>query len=383
MRLVGEPASALAYRALALGSGTLAIVCAGLLGARRGAFTGVACALLAATSTTLAYYSSEARGYAPAVACFFAGWLALDRTQDRLRWRFVVLWWLCAALGLCAHFSFVFGLVALAAGSLAAQLREGPGSLLVRSAKLHGVPALCALAIWFGFVHGMAYGGGDAWSWKGVWIQAMGWTFGLPETLPWAVLGSALLGAALAFEKRERLVLALLLLAAPLATALLLKPDFVALRYFSVPLAGALILLGGVLGRLQRQGLAGRVAAPLCLCLVTGLTLARDVEYARAGRGHFREALEYIASHTTGASASLASDLPFDTRLTVEYHARGLRKPLAWFQEPPAAGVDWWIRTQVPGPSVLEIGGRRYVLERVFEAAGPSSYSWALYKRAQ
>src|SRR5258707_4789307 len=53
MRAVGEAASALSYRALALASGTVAIVCAGLLGARRDAFTGLACALLAASSTLL------------------------------------------------------------------------------------------------------------------------------------------------------------------------------------------------------------------------------------------------------------------------------------------------------------------------------------------
>src|SRR5260221_357238 len=161
----------------------------------------------------------------------------------------------------------------------------------------------------------------------------------------------------------RRLVPALLLVGPPLATALVLKPEFVALRYFSVPLAGAPILFGRALGRLAR------LPALVLLGAITALNLARDVGYARAGRGHFREALEYMVAQTPGPSLSLASDLPFDTRLAVEYHARGLSKPIAWFQALPAAGVDWWIVTAPLHPQRLELGGRPYALARVLEAA--------------
>lgn len=367
MRLVGEAASALPYRALSIASGTLAIVFAGLLGARRDAFCGIAAAVLVASSTLLSYYSSEARGYAPAVACFFGGWLALEDAHESGRWRSVVLWWLCAALGLCAHFTFVFGLAALAAGSL--------GRPLARIVRLHALPFAVALWIYFGFVRGMAYGGGDAWSWGAIWKQAMSWTFGTPESLFFAALGSLLLFMALVFEKRAAFVPALLILVPPLATALLLKPEFVALRYFSVPLAGATLLLARALGRLPRT------AGLLLLGAIAALNLARDVHYARAGRGEFRAALEYMAGATSGPGMSLSSDLSFDTRLTVEYHARGLSKGIAWFPKPPAAGVDWMIVTAELRPQVLEVGGVRYVQTRVFEADGPSAYTWALYRR--
>ena len=369
MRAVGEAASALAYRALALVSGTLAIVCAGLLGARRDAFTGLASALLVGSSTLLAYYSSEARGYAPAVALFFAGWLALEDAQQSGRWRSILLWWLCATLGLCAHFTFVFGLAALAAGSLRKPL--------ARVVKLHALPCAIALWIYFGFVRGMAYGGGDAWSWGAIWKQALAWTFGTPESLLFAVLGSLLFFMALVFEKRAALVPAVLILVPPLATALILKPEFVALRYFSVPLAGATLLLARALGRLPRA------AALLLLVVIAGLNLVRDVHYARAGRGEFRAALEYMAASSASPSMSLASDLSFDTRLTVEYHSRGLSKPIAWFQKPPATGVDWWIVTAPARPQSLELAGQHYTLARVFEADGPSAYAWALYRRVQ
>jgi hypothetical protein len=369
MRAVGETASALAYRALALASGAIAIVCAGLLGARRDPFTGICCAVLAASSTLLAYYSSEARGYAPAVACFLGGWLALERAEESGSWRSTLAWWLCAALGLCAHFTFVFGLGALALGSLVRSRASFP--------RLHALPAAIALAIYLGFVRRMDYGGGDAWSWAAVWKEAMAWTFGTPEGLFWAVLGSLLLCMALVLEKRAALVPALLVCVPPLATALILRPDFVALRYFSVPLAGATILLGRALGRLPRA------AAIVLVCAIAGLNLVRDASYARAGRGQFRAALEYMAAQTRAPGLALASDLPFDTRLTVEYHARGLGKSIAWYAKPPAGGVDWLIVTAAARPEALELGGVRYALARVFDAAGPSAYAWALYRRVQ
>ncbi|MBK7643621.1 MAG: hypothetical protein IPJ19_11350 [Planctomycetes bacterium] len=367
MHLLGDSAGALAYRALSIASGTVAVLCAGFLGARRSPFAGLACALLAATSTLLAYYSSEARGYAPAVACFLGGWLALERAQESGSPRAMLVWWLCAALGLCSHFTFVFGWAALAAGSL--------GRPFARVLKLHLPPAALVLAIYFGFVRGMAYGGGDEWSWSAVWIEALGWTFGTPQTLAFAVLGSLLLLGALLLERRAALVPALLLLAPPLATALILRPDFVALRYFSVPLAGVLILLGRALERLPR------VVGLLLLALIALHNGLRDVQLARAGRGQFRAALEYMAAQTPAPGMTLSSDLPFDTRLTVEYHSRGLVKAIQWFQKPPAEGVDWWIVTEHERAPQLALGVRHYALARVFEAAGPSSYTWALYRR--
>jgi hypothetical protein len=364
MRAVGESSSALPYRALSVASGTVAVVCAGLLGARRDAFTGLACAILAASSTLLAYYSAEARGYAPAVACFLGGWLALERAEESGRWRPTVLWWICAALGLAAHFTFVFGWAALAAGTLV--------HARARFAKLQAVPAAIAAAIYFGFVRRMGYGGGDEWSWQGVWVQGLCWTFGAPETVPWAVLGSLLLLGALLVERRAALVPALLLLVPPLATALLLHPDFVALRYFSVPLAGATILLGRALGRLARW------AGILLLSAIAALNLARDAELARAGRGQFRAALEYMAANTDGPAVSFGTDLPLETSTTVEYHARGLGKTVS-----PGFPADWLIVTRAQHPPQLEAGGQRFVLRRVFEGAGPSAYTWALYRRAQ
>lgn len=367
--ILGPDAGALACRALALASGTLAVVCAGLLGRRRGAFEGCACALLAATSTLLAYYSAEARGYAPAVAAFLGGWLALERFEQRGGKLALVGWWSCALLGLAAHFTFVFGLGALGAATLVRAPR--------RFALAHLVPIAATLWIGLGFVRGMQYGGGDAWSWREIGAQAGGWTSGLPENALGLAAGALLALGALALEQRSALVPALLLIVPPLVTALVLKPHFVALRYFSVPLAGLTVLLGLALGRLPR------LAALALLGALAGLNLARDAALARAGRGQYRAALEYMASESEGASLALASDLPFDTRLTVEFHARGLAKPVAWFPAPPPQGVDWLIVTRAERPPLVQASGVRYTLRRVFEAAGPSSYCWALYRRAQ
>ncbi len=387
MRLAGAGEAALPYRAFSILCGTLAVVFAARLGARGGRLAGAAAALLAASSTALAYYSSEARGYGPLTAAFLGGWLALEAAQEHGRWRATLVWWLCAALGLCAHVTFVFGWGALLAGSVVALCGDGRGRVLARLLRLHALPALCVLAVYLGFVRRLSIGGGDAWSWKALGIEGSTWIFGLPQSGAYALAGAALLGLALAAEFRPRegrsWVYLVLLVAPPLLTALVLRPQFVALRYFSVPLAATSVLLGSALGRLAARGRTAYLAALGLLGVLVAHNLLRDVALARAGRGHFREALEYVLAHSPGPAPSLSSDLEFDTRLTVEFHARTLGRPLVWRAHPPPEGVDWWIATATEHPPELALGAQRYTLERVYPAAGPSSYTWALYRRAQ
>jgi hypothetical protein len=372
LRLLGPQEQALALRALPILAGSVAVLLGALWTAR--VFSpraGVLAAALVASSTLLAYYTSEARGYALALCMVYAAALVLEtKVCGRTLW-----FSLFCLIGLLSHFSFVFALAALGAREL--WLRRSPWVLLV--------PLAFSAGWYLYFISGMAVGGGDAWSLGSLGedaaVQLLGWS-GLPGLVVLAGL-LLLLGWSLRHRQGELAMYGTLLALPFLLTFLILNPSFVALRYFLVPLSLLPLLAGGALATLGQAGRAGLVVTAL-ICVGN---LKQSLTWAQAGRGEYRAAIAWMLEQSREAVPTVSSDIAFDTRKTLAYHAqyvagRGLR----WVEPAQIGpeGVEWIViaSSQLP-PENFTDRGSNYRRSREFAGAGPSSYRWVLYQRVR
>lgn len=133
LQLVGWSAPPTLGRAPSILCGTITIVIAGLIGARRGIAVAGTTAALFAVSPILVTYGSEARGYAPMLlALLIAIWI-VDRQLFGTPLRQAAQWLgLATLLGMLCHVSMLFGIAALTGWVLTEQARRTafPAALL-------------------------------------------------------------------------------------------------------------------------------------------------------------------------------------------------------------------------------------------------------------
>jgi len=132
---LGPDASPMAYRSLAVFSGTLGIILGFLVGRRRSVAEGLLFALLLALSYPLVHYGGEARGYAPMMTAALAAlWIAelwMDEPTTGRAAAFVAV----SLIGIMAHLTFFVVQAAIGLYILWALLRTS-GSVVSTGAKL-------------------------------------------------------------------------------------------------------------------------------------------------------------------------------------------------------------------------------------------------------
>ncbi len=99
------------YRAVAFISGIATVFGAWMIGARDDRRTATVMGVAFAASYLLSYYSSEARGYGPVACMVVFAWYCLQRYLDDCRWAFAVGFWICSALGVMSHPTYIQFLV--------------------------------------------------------------------------------------------------------------------------------------------------------------------------------------------------------------------------------------------------------------------------------
>jgi hypothetical protein len=349
-------------------------------------------------------YGSEARGYAPAIACVLAAYWALLRADERpALWRAVYI--SSCLLGILAHAAAFQMIAAGAVASLAA--RFDPKSACPCGwrdlASWHLLPLAGFAAYYFGYLRPMAVGGGTFLGAAHAPAEvAMGdaaaYTLGLPASVGWSLAAPLGAGAALAalilLGRREPALAAgaaFGIFIAPLPGALLSGETVLYPRYFIVSAAGILLLLGYLFGRLWLLGPAARAA---CLALLAAFLAGNAgplVRLATVGRGQYREALRYVLRQTPRGQVSVSCDFSdFRNQMVIGYDApavapagRSLRYvPAGRWQSP---GPDWIFTERLdhepaPPERVYDAFGTLYQRERTFPHAPLSGWTWYLYR---
>lgn len=303
LQAIGAGASPLLARLPAVIAGTLTVLVAALFAARHSRAAGLVAALLFALSPALVTFGSEARGYAPMLlaAMLFLLVASSAAVRDQLpgtRWLLALI----AALGMLSHLTMAAP-IALAALWVYLDRRAelGPAPALRVTARLVG-PALVVPAAVVGLVFaaaaasptGLRLGGYLAFSWRD-YGAALGdlaaWTVGMGMRPAW--LGPAALALTAGFlavrppqwlGSRARLY-AILILAVPLAMALIRPGNAGFARYYLTSALGVLLLLAEWLGRAITSGGRLRQVALAVLVALTAAGLWRDAQLLAQGRG--------------------------------------------------------------------------------------------------
>jgi len=397
---LGDRAAWAVYRLPSLAAGIATIALGAALAARRGRLEAVLAAGLLAASFPLVHFSSEARGYALAVALALAALLALLRWLERGRAADAVLFGASTSLGLLAQLVSVFAW----AGALALTLRwaaRAPaprGRAARRALALHAAPAATLLALWWVDLRHLRVGGGPEAHAAEVVARSVGFALGLPVRAALAPLYAALaagivaLGVARQWRERDGLWLYLLvaIALAPAAILAIARPGLVDLRYFLIGIALALVLLAWLLAPALRAGGWRRAAAALAIAGFLAGNAHSAARFLALGRGGFGAALRYMAERSEGGRIVVGSDHDFRNGMTLRFYARALppgrqldyRAHGAW----PPEGPEWYLvhRAERPLDPPAEIalpGAGRYALAAEFDHAAISGFYCAVYRR--
>jgi hypothetical protein len=402
-----------AYRLHVLVAGLAAIALAARAALPWGRVDAVFAAWLVAGSFWLVLASAEARGYSLAVAFALGAFVLLRRYLDTGSWPARAGFWLASAAGFLSHLTFVHAYLGFVVWSMRrfARQRRSPGDEIAGLLRLHGPVAGFFLVFYLGSVRGMEVGGGPSVPAHAVLTGLVGLGLGGPgggwPGLPW------LLGAAVAFAFGLRLLarrgedgwafFATAVLAAP-ALFLARRPPFLFERYFLIPFVFFLLVLAHALAELYRQGGFRRVAAVALLLGCLAGTARHALDFTRAGRGRFHEALAWIADQDPGGTVTVTGDHDFRVGKYVRFYtgqltpAREVRylggdevPPRGGTAGPPNSPAARWLlvhrldekqeRRPPPGETERDAAGQVYRLARAYPSRGPGCWGWYVYRR--
>jgi hypothetical protein len=387
------------YRLLSLTAGLAGIVLAAVAARGWGPADAVFASLLTACCYWLVSSAAEARGYSLAVCFALAAFLALRRFLESGSRPALVAFWLSSIAGFLSHLTFVHAYLGFVAwtmrargGGAASRGDEIKGLLLC-----HGVPALFFAPFYLLCIRKMEVGGGPAVPPAAVLGSLVGVGLGGPaegwQVLPWVALACGLFGVGLRRLAREGgatwVFFAVAVVASP-ALFLIPRPPFLFERYFLIPFVFFLLLAGHVLGTLWRQGwLARRLLALIVLTAILAGNTAHVLDFVRAGRGEFRQALAWVARNDPAAVVEVAGDHDFRVRKYVEFYARrvdGGRVKYLGEDELPAGGAAWLLVHRLddrhpPGEVEHDQKGNPYRLVRGYPSRGPGCWGWFVYRR--
>jgi hypothetical protein len=346
----------------------------------------------------LVHYGTEARGYAFAL-CFGFVAVGIALHDGVIAWSLrAPLYWLALVLAVLGHAVAVHLFAALVAWSTlhVAHARGEWRTTITTLAWWHGPPALAYAAFYLGFLRLLSTGGGQREGILAPLERAVALATGLPVhgadlTFVAGALGILALGLWWLFRRGSDLWVfyAIGIAVSPAAIWLLNPTDLNFERYFVVSAALWLLLAARLLGSLATRGWGRVVCAAILVAFVTG-NAVRIEQLLRDQRGHYRDALRYIADHTTGDAITVASDQDFRSRMLVTYFVPrlGLAKGIRYVarRELPPTGTDWYIVHRlidgfVPPRMIADVQRNRYRFGAHFAATPPSGFHWYVYQR--
>jgi hypothetical protein len=400
--LLGAPNALLSYRLAAVLSG---MGCLSLIGYTAWKQWSEREALLAIVLTAVCFpillYSSEARGYAPAMMLAVAAYVAWRRQMANPGKISLLVFWMASALGLLAHGTFVIVVIAFALGQLAEERGTSSFSQRVFNvAKVHQLPMLfVAWWYWF-FLRNMHIGGGDpSGGWK-VIGQTASLLLGLPDAPAFHLVAMAgalsllLVGVRHLWAVRDGQWLFFLsvLLIAPAMLLAFSYPHNFYFRYFLVSfpffllLSSRLVCVGWQRFNNDRRGLLA-----LGIAIFLAGNFQRDYFLLDFGRGKYSAATEYMFRQTPHGPVSIGSDNDFRNSIVLEFYASRRRdgdrllyvgqSQLA--RHPP----EWFLLhsqdlSYIPPPQIGVKDAGTYSLDKRFGFAGVSGFSWFVYRRS-
>lgn len=390
------------YRLPALAAGIATLPLAVAIARANGERAAAIALGLAGGSFLLIEYSSEARGYALAVFFALGAYHSLERgfTSREPVWR--IAFNACAVLGLLSHLTFLFPYTGLLAWSAARALARPVRvrASLVELAACHALPVAVFASLYGLDIRHIQHGAGPETGLATVLGNLAALTLGLPDAPVLRGIAAGLCAAVAAAglwalrndPSRSWVFYAVTLFVAPAAVVAARASDFPywTERHFLVCVPFLLLLLASVLARLSRAGRIGAALASALLVLYLVGNAVRVADFLFLGRGHYRDAVEYMVAHDPNRVLTVGSDHDFRNSMLLGYYARFVPKDreLVYVAEGewPPEGPRWLIMHSQdagfePAQSYVYAGRVEYTLAGLFPFSGVSGWHWFLYRR--
>lgn len=401
MYLLGDQLNWMWYRlpSVIAGTGTLALMA--LVGYRRMRPAALILTLtVAAVSYPLVVYSSEARGYAPAMFFSLAMFAFIKAYWRNGNQSWLIGFWSAAVTAVLYHPAAVCIYLSLGLWSLVREWRFG-GGWLREGRKLvlcHAVPLAFMAWLYFAVMRQWGSVGGDVLPLDRVIGDTMAAAMGLPmrPEFRWGALflGFTLIASGLVIL--ARLVrsdiwifyLSALLLAPALMLGINSRP-YLYVRYFVVLFPFFFLMLGEAMDAVATRFKEARVAVVgLCVLMLVGNALS-TADFLRVGRGGYLDAVTYMAASTPWPTVKVGGDHDFRNGLPIIFYSRYLPKNRSivylrldsW----PSEGPDWLLihntcsEDFIPKP-VVKVKGGIYRLAKSYPVLGLSGVGLHLYR---
>ncbi|MBU0728639.1 MAG: hypothetical protein KKE17_00450 [Proteobacteria bacterium] len=396
--LLGDQYNWLWYRLLSIVTGTAVVVLIGRLACFHSLFEEGLVVWLTAISFPLIVYSSEARGYAPAVFFAVLSFLLIEKRPNTLT---MICFWLAVFLGALSHLTYCFIYLAILLMSFFSTVKRN--GLSSRSfailMKWHGPPLFFLMFLYLVHVRHLIMGGWEVFSLPEVLDQTALLALGLPAGYFPDFLGigifCVLTGLGLFFLWRvgdDRWVFFLLaIIAAPALSIIVLRPQYLCPRYFLVCFPFFYLLLGRVLAKMHQDGgKAGRRFAIAMLVVFSIGHLSMSMNFLVFGRGGSLAALNYMAEQNNGPDIFVGSDNDFRIPKVLAFYMRYLPKEykVIYFDREnwPKGGPTWLVLHNTdpkhqPKTRLHDREGHRtFRLEKTYPYGGVSGWNWYLYR---
>jgi hypothetical protein len=387
------------YRVPSIVAGIGTVILASVIARRWGPVAATVAAILTGASYMLICMASEARGYALAGFFALAAFLALDRFLNNRSFWAGALFATTVILGTLSHLTFVDIYFALFVWScfVVAKRADSWSAAMLQLARLHATPLIFMAALYLLDVRQMKIGGGDVRQLGDVIASSLALVLGSSNVNPlvgW-LLGVVVIAAAstaLVLLARAGSDLWIFFLAgifvAPTLLLIFHRPELIYERYFYLNLLLLLLLLSYLASCTWKMRGIGIPLTCAALLAIVAANAWQTYNFLRVGRGHFRDALEYIIeSEPDQHEIHFAGDGKRDrTVLYLQFHGRYAQGYRFFIDDikPGMAEVPSWL---------LVIGAKRdpprvspfiergaYELRRSFPFAGLSGMNIAVYR---
>lgn len=416
--LLGEQSHWIPYRLLSFILGTASITLAGMIGGARSKHDAVIASLLFAASFQMVLYSSEARGYGPAIFFALLCFLLLLKGEPKSQLH-AFLFNASAMLGLLSHLTFVVIFVSFFLCACMHVLRGNRKHTWRSTIQWYAAPALLLVLILLNLSQNPLHLG---WDIRYRFLHSLQESITVPLGAPENVIGIAVsllsimsIGI-LALHKLHRVRDPLFFLFLPI----LISPFFLLLfgvlhqawgaRFIVLSIAFFYLLASSLLSDISKKGQWGRVATTALLGAFI-LSNGWNVGHLLAtGRGQYLHAFTRIIAETEGEEVHIGSK-SFSTFLLLQFYEPYLLKKhyrvdLVGKKESEISTTfllkgtkverhlgeeksapPWFILEDRyhrfnPGDGELRIANTTYTFQKLFPYFRESGHDWFLYKRS-
>jgi hypothetical protein len=393
--VLGPNAWGICYRIAAAVVSILAVWLSGRIASRRyGSTTQLITQVLVGAAYLLILYGSEARGYSYAIFFAYLSWLLLLRVHEHARWIDVAAFAISACLGFLAHLTFLYCFAGFCVWAFLKWLKR-PNWILPLTLT---PPFFVACCLYLFFIRGMQIGGGPETTIASAVISTLSIISGGPlhddAALITAFVVLILLGIGFVqlwkSDHEMAACYATIIVLAPASVLFMTGHQLIYPRYFLIPVAFALLLIGNVLAILwNSRGTRRMISACLIAVFLAGNGWW-TILLLNHGRGDYSHAMSWMAQDSK-ALATVSSDHDFRNGLMFAYFSTRL-----WPTDPPLQyvdqrsvspqGTDWVIRHNFEGEPphpkfITDSFGNGYRLERTFRHQSLSGWNWWIYRR--